>query len=258
VTAVMRRAALALGLPVTLIAVWWVSTADSTSFYWPPLQTIIEAFRETWTIDRLRDDVVPSLLRLTAGFTLAVLLGVAGGLAVGSFGWLRETLEPPLEFLRAIPPPVLVPVIMLFAGIGDGMKVLVIVSGCVWPVLLNTVEGVRGIDPVLRETATSYRIGRRRRVGSLLLRGASPQIVAGARQALAIGIILMVISEMFAATNGLGFTIVQFQRSFAIPQMWSGVILLGLIGVALSLLFRLVEARALAWYHGLRTAQRKA
>lgn len=257
-TAALRRAGLLLGLPVALVTAWWFSTAGSTSFYWPPLQTIVEAFRDTWTLARLREDAVPSLLRLAAGYTLAVLLGVATGLAVGSFRALRETLEPPLEFLRAIPPPVLVPVIMLFAGIGDGMKVIVIVSGCVWPVLLNTVEGVRGIDPVLRETATSYRIGRRRRITSLLLRAASPQIVAGARQALAIGIILMVISEMFAATNGLGFTIVQFQRSFAIPQMWSGVMLLGLIGVVLALLFRFVEGRLLAWYHGLRATERKA
>jgi len=89
------------------------------------------------------------------------------------------------------------------------------------------------------------------------VRGASPQIAAGLRQALSIAIILMVISEMFAASNGLGFAIVQFQRSFAIPEMWSGIILLGLLGFALSVLFRLVERRALGWYHGLREAQRK-
>jgi hypothetical protein len=84
----------------------------------------------------------------------------------------------------------------------------------------------------------------------------SPQIVTGMRQALSIAIILMVISEMFAASNGLGFTTVQFQRSFAIPEMWSGVLLLGLLGFALSLLFRFAENRVLAWYHGLRRAQR--
>jgi ABC-type nitrate/sulfonate/bicarbonate transport system permease component len=89
-----------------------------------------------------------------------------------------------------------------------------------------------------------------------VLRSASPQIVTGMRQALAIGIILMVISEMFAASSGLGFTIIQFQRGFAIPEMWSGILLLGLLGVALSLAFRVVERRALSWYHGLREAQR--
>ena len=112
-----------------------------------------------------------------------------------------------LEFLRAIPPPVLVPILILFAGIGDLMKVLVIVSGCIWPILLNTVEGVRAVDEVLSDTCRSYRIGGWLRLRHLTLRAASPQIVTGARQALSIGVILMVISEMFAAQSGLGFTV---------------------------------------------------
>lgn len=87
-------------------------------------------------------------------------------------------------------------------------------------------------------------------------RGASPQIVTGARQALSIAIILMVISEMFAANNGLGFTIVSFQRSFALPQMWTGIILLGLVGVSLSVIFRRIERPVLFWYLGLRESQR--
>src|SRR5690606_29903146 len=82
------------------------------------------------------------------------------------------------------------------------------------------------------------------------------QIFAGLRQALSIGVILMVISEMFAASNGLGFAVVQFQRGFAIPEMWSGILLLGLLGVLLALAFRVVERRALAWYHGLRRSRR--
>jgi ABC-type nitrate/sulfonate/bicarbonate transport system permease component len=89
------------------------------------------------------------------------------------------------------------------------------------------------------------------------LPAASPQIVTGARQALSIGIILMVISEMFAASSGLGFTIVQFQRGFQIPEMWSGVLLLGLIGVGLAMLFRLAERWVLRWYHGIHAALRE-
>jgi ABC-type nitrate/sulfonate/bicarbonate transport system permease component len=123
-------------------------------------------------------------------------------------------------------------------------------------VLLNTAEGVRAVDEVLADTCRSYGIRGTARVRHLVLRSASPQIVAGARQALSIGIILMVISEMFAASSGLGFTVVQFQRSFAIPEMWSGVLLLGLLGVAFSLAFRLAERRVLHWYHGLRAAER--
>ncbi len=156
-------------------------------------------------------------------------------MALGSSRGLRATLEPVLEFLRAIPPPVLVPIFILVAGIGTTMKVLVIVSGCLWPILLNTIEGARACDEVLEDTCRVYGIRGSTRLRHLVLRAASPQIVTGMRQALAIGIILMVISEMFAASSGLGVAIMQFQRGFAIPEMWSGILLLELLGVILCL-----------------------
>jgi ABC-type nitrate/sulfonate/bicarbonate transport system permease component len=255
---VIRRAGLVLALPAVLFVVWFVATDGSENFYLPPLRRILTAFADTWTPARLRADVVPSVARLAVGYLLAVLLGVGLGVLIGEHRRLRATLEPVLEFFRAVPPPVLVPVIVLFAGIGDGMKVIVIVSGCVWPILLNTVEGVRAVDQVLIDTARSYGVTGLTRLRRLVLPSAGPQIVTGMRQALSIAIILMVISEMFAASNGLGFTIVQFQRSFAIPEMWSGIILLGLLGFLLSELFRLAERRVLAWYYGLREAQRRS
>ncbi|KUO15652.1 ABC transporter permease [Streptomyces dysideae] len=255
---VLLRAAFVIALPVLLVAGWWVTSDDSTDVYWPPLRTILETFPDVWTGERLKDDVLPSVLRLTGGYALAAVVGVALGTVIGSYRRVRAVCEPVLEFLRAVPPPVLVPVIMLFAGIGDTMKVTVIASGCVWPILLNTVEGVRAVDPVMTETARSYGITGTTRLRSLVLRSASPQIFAGLRQALSIGIILMVISEMFAASNGLGFTIVQFQRGFAIPDMWTGILVLGLLGFLLSVVFQLVERRVLGWYHGLRASSRRS
>lgn len=254
---VLRRFLLIVTVPALLVAAWWAATENSTDFFWPPLSAILGTFGETWFEGRFGADVLPSLARLLAGYLIALALGTGLGVAIGSVRVLRGVLEPVLEFFRAIPSPVLVPILMLFAGIGSGMKVLVIVSGCVWPILLNTVEGVRALDEVLRDTARCYRMRPHSRLVHLVLRGASPQIAAGARQALSIGIILMVISEMFAASNGVGFTIIQFQRSFSIPQMWSGIILLGLIGIALSVVFQLVEARVLNWYTGLRRSQRE-
>lgn len=271
---VLRSVLLVVGLPAVLLAVWWVLTASSTSYFNPPLRTIVATFGETWfegpagqgsagpdsvgqgfAGSRIVTDVVPSVLRLLAGYAVALVVGVVLGVAIGSSRALRAFAEPVLEFFRAIPPPVLVPILMLFLGIGTSMKIVVIATGCLWPILLNTVEGVRGLDPVLRDTARAYRLGRVATVRHLVLRGASPQIVTGARQALSIGIILMVISEMFAAKDGLGFSIVQFQRSFAIPEMWSGVILLGVVGVLLSLVFRAVTNAVLRWYLGYRQSQ---
>jgi ABC-type nitrate/sulfonate/bicarbonate transport system permease component len=167
-------------------------------------------------------------------------------------------LEPVLEFFRAIPPPVLVPIFILLFGIGDGMKVIVIAFGCMWPILLNTVEGVRAVDSVLSDTARVYRITGSARLRKLVLPSASPQIYAGLRQGLSVAIILMVISELFAASNGLGFAVVQAQRSFAIPETWAGMLMLGLLGFLLAMLFKVVENRQLAWYHGLRRAQRSS
>ncbi|MFZ3310709.1 MAG: ABC transporter permease [Xanthobacteraceae bacterium] len=251
-----RRVAVALALPVTLIAAWWITSADSQSFYFPPLQTILQTFGKLWFTPQALSNIAPSLWRFSVGYLAAALIGIAVGIPVGASRNLRNVLEPVLEFLRAIPPPVLIPVLILFAGLGNEMKALVILFGCIWPVLLNTVAGVRALDEVLAETVRSYRIGRFARLWHFMLPGASPQIFTGLRQSLSIGIILMVVSEMFAAKDGIGFVLVQYQRTFAIPEMWSGIILLGIIGIVLSLLFRAIEAWLLGWYHGLRQSQR--
>ena len=258
VAAVTARIARLLGLPTVLVVTWWLVSARSTQFYQPPLSRIVGVFPETWLGERIGADVLPSLGRLAVGYAIALVVGVALGVLIGLVRWLRALLEPVLEFLRAIPPPIVVPILILIAGIGDGMKILVIVSGGIWPILLNTVEGVRAADEVLADTCRTYRIGGLLRLRHFVLRAASPQIITGARQALSISIIMMVISEILGSTNGLGHTILEFQRGFEIPEMWSGVLLLGGIGVVLSLLFRLVERRVLAWYHGVRAADRAA
>ncbi|MGW0823210.1 ABC transporter permease [Streptomyces sp. NPDC002845] len=255
---VLVRLFFVLALPALLVAAWWVASDDSTDVFWPPLRTILTTFPDVWTGERLRDDVLPSVLRLSAGYASAAVVGVALGTVVGSYRRVRAVCEPVFEFLRAVPPPVLVPVIMLFAGFGHTMKIVVIASGCVWPILLNTVEGVRAVDSVMSETARSYGVTGLARLRHVVLPSAGPQIFAGLRQALSIGIILMVISEMFAASNGLGFTIVQFQRGFAIPDMWTGILVLGLLGFLLSVVFQLVERRVLGWYHGLRASSRRS
>ncbi|MBM6403186.1 ABC transporter permease subunit [Phycicoccus sp. CSK15P-2] len=255
----LARIGYAVALPLVLFTLWWVASAGSESFFWPPLSDILAAFPDTWFGERITTDVLPSIARLLIGYLLALALGVALGIPIGLYRRVRAFAEPTLEFFRAIPPPVLVPVIALFAGYtGSTSKIVTIVIGCLWPILLNTVEGVRAVDEVLVDTAKVYHLSTRSTLVHVVLRGASPQIAAGARQALSIGVILMVISELFGANRGLGASIVQFQRSFAIPEMWTGIIVLGLLGVLLSVIFRLVETRALAWYRGVRDANRGA
>ncbi|MDQ0755382.1 ABC transporter permease [Arthrobacter sp. B3I4] len=247
-----------LALPVLLVLAWWASTLGTVNFFVPTPATLVKKFANVWFSERFFTDVLPSIGRLLVGVVAAILIGVVGGVLIGSVRWLRALLEPTLEFFRAIPPPVLVPVLMLLLGITDTMKVVVIISGCVWPVLLNTIEGVRAVDSVLSDSSHTYGIDGWARVRYLVLPSASPQIMAGVRQSLSLGLILMVISEMFASSSGLGFTIVQFQRSFAIPEMWSGIAVLGLLGVAMSFIFQWAERNILRWYHGQKEVENAA
>ncbi|MGL3150161.1 ABC transporter permease [Microbacterium sp. A82] len=247
-----------LALPIVLVLLWWISTIVNPSFFVPTPGELVTTFFDTWFGERLAEDVLPSIGRLFLGIAGSIIIGVGLGLLIGSFKPLRQLLEPLLEFFRAIPPPVLLPLLMIIIGVNWRMQVFVIIFGSLWPVLLNTVEGVRATDEVQRDTARSYGLGRMARLRYLILPAAAPQILAGVRQCLSIALILMVISELWYTSAGLGFTIVQFQRNFAIPEMWSGILVLGLIGLGLAVLFRYTERYILRWYHGLREVQRES
>lgn len=235
-------------LPLVLLLLWWTLSADSTSVYFPALSRIWESFHELWLFDRWSSDVLPSLQRMGLGLALAAVVGIALGVVIGLLPLAQRAAGPYLEFLRAIPPAALVPAAILALGIGDAMKVFIVAFGAVWPILLNTVDGIRSVHPTLLATIRSYNVGRTRAIFRVILPGAGPQISAGLRTALSLGIILIVVSEMVASTNGLGYFILNSQRTFAIPDMWSGIILLGLLGIALNAAYVLIERLVLRWY----------
>jgi ABC-type nitrate/sulfonate/bicarbonate transport system permease component len=240
------------GAPALLVAAWWIWSVRAHSFYFPPLPDILDTFRATWLFDRVGSDLARSLGRLGAGFAIAVAAGIAAGVALGSSPAARRAAAPLVEFLRAIPPVALIPFGIVVWGIGDGMKVFVIAMVCVWPVLLNTIDGVAGLDLTLAETAHAYGIEGVQRLRRVVLPSAAPQIFAGVRTGVSLALIVMVVSEMVASTNGVGYFVVQSQRSFAIPEMWSGIVVLGLLGYALNLAVVVVERRVLRWHRGAR------
>ena len=246
--------ALEIAVPVAVIALWWWWSTTAETFYFPPLPDILDTFAETWVFERWGSDVVPSLIRLGAGFTIAVLVAVVVGVPLGMSATARRAAGPIVEFLRAIPPPALIPFGIVVIGVGNNMKIFIIAFVCIWPVLLNTIDGIRGIDPTMLDTARVYGMRGRDRLRRLILPAASPQIFAGMRTAVSLSLILMVISEMVASTNGIGFFVLQSQRSFAIPEMWSGIVLLGLLGYVLNAMFLLAERRVLAWHRGARAS----
>jgi len=242
--------ALALVLPVLLLVGYDLWARGAGDFFFPPLSVIGSTFAEDWLFDRVPTDLLPSLGRMLAGYAISVVLGVAAGVLLGLSRTLATALEPVLQFLRALPPPALIPVSLLVFGAGDSAKVFLIVLGALWPVLLNTVDGVRGVDPTALDMARSYRIPARARLTRVVLPAALPRIFAGARTALSIAIILMVVSELVGAANGVGHTVQLAQRGFNIPEMWAGTVLLGLVGFAFNALFVAVERRVLRWHHG--------
>lgn len=248
--------AYALGLPIVLLVIWGLWASASPAPFFPSPLIIFDAFVDTWVGPAFVTDVLPSLARLALGIVLSVLVGIVAGTLIGLVRWLRELLEPMLEFFRAIPPPVLIPIVAVLLGPTDSMKITVIVAGSIWPVLLNTIDGVRATDSVMTETARSFALTPAERIRYLVLPAASPRIMAGTRQSLSIALILMVISEMFYSSSGLGYRIVYFQRNYLIAEMWGGILLLGLIGVLLAVIFGFVERRVLRWYHGIKEVER--
>jgi ABC-type nitrate/sulfonate/bicarbonate transport system permease component len=246
------RLALQLVLPVALVAVWWWTSENSTTVFYPPLSRIVEKLQDDWLFEQVGSDLLPSLGRFTAGYAIAVVAGVALGTLVGLAPRLRLASEPVVEFVRSIPPPLMLPFALVVIGIGNDSKIALIAIGSVWPVLLNTIDGVRGVDPLMLDMARSYGIGRRTMITRLMLPAASPKIVAGMRTALSIALILMVISEMQASSNGLGFQVLNAQRSFDSAGTYAGVIVIGAVGLIVNLGFLVVEGWIMRWHRGSR------
>jgi ABC-type nitrate/sulfonate/bicarbonate transport system permease component len=130
------------------------------------------------------------------------------------------------------------------------MKVAMIAFGVVWPILLNTADGVGSVEPLHRETGRAFRVGGRDQVIRIVLPSAAPKIFAGLRVSLSIAVILMVISEMVATVNGVGFELVQAQRSFRTLDVWATIVLLGIIGYVLNAILAVIERNMLSWHRG--------
>lgn len=235
-------------LIVVVFAVWWTVSANSTNIFIPSLEDILLSLRRDLANGVIGSGAGYSLTNLGVGLLLAVAVGIAGGLILGETRRLREIVDPVIHFFRSVPQAALVPLIIGAFGIGQGPKIYTIAFACMWPVLLNTIDGVLGVEPTIRKFSKVYRIPPGLHFRRVVLPAALPQIVAGIRVALPIGITVMVVSELFAANKGLGFYILNSSATFQVPETWAGALLVGVIGYILSLLFIVFERRILSWY----------
>ncbi|HSC73327.1 MAG TPA: ABC transporter permease [Gaiellaceae bacterium] len=249
----MLKVAAEIAVPVAIVALWqlWATNRDDPKF--PPPSTILAKFQDMWLFSEFGTHVVPSLERIGLGFAIAVVAGIAIGIPLGLSRPARVWAMPHIEYWRAMPPPALLPIsIILLHSIGNLQKVSFIAFFCLFPVLLNTIDGVRGIDPSFLETGRSYGLGRIERIRRIVLPAAFPQIVAGMRIGLSLAVIMMVLSEYFSSTSGVGYVLLISKNTFDFGPMWAAILLIGVLGYVLNLLFLAVERRLLAWHRGWR------
>ena len=244
-----------IAVPVAILAAWQLWAASANDAHFPRVTTILETFQDLWLFSQFDDHVVPSLLRIGAGFVIAVVVGVAIGIPIGLSRRARVLAMPHVEYWRAMPPPALLPIsIVLLHSIGNRQKVSFIAFFCLFPVLLNTIDGVRGIDPTMLDTARSYGVRGLERIRRIVLPAALPQIFAGMRTSLSLAVIMMVLTEYFSSTSGVGYVLLVSKNTFEMGPMWAAIVLIGLLGYLLNLLLILVERRVLAWHRGWRAA----
>jgi ABC-type nitrate/sulfonate/bicarbonate transport system permease component len=258
---VIQSFAVRYGLGIALIIVWEFAARKAGSIFFPPPSEILHRAASLWLSgpphrlflsDSVFQDVLPSIFRLLGGWAFAVLIGIPLGILIGRSRNLSDLVNPSLQFLRAIPGPALIPIFIILLGTESTMRVTLIAFGSVWPILLNTIEGTRTVDPVQIDTARAFRIPRHARLWRIVLPAAIPKIFAGMRVSLALAVILMVVSELVASTSGIGYRIQNAQIMFLLTDMWCGIILLALIGYTVNLLFLKFERRVLAWHRGAR------
>jgi ABC-type nitrate/sulfonate/bicarbonate transport system permease component len=241
-----------LGVAVFLsaIGVWEAWARIEPSFVFPPASAIVERAWQIWPTSEFLRTVAPSLERLAAGYAIGAGAGVAVGVVMGASRPVRQTLGPLVEILRATPPIAIVPAAIVILGLDDSMRISVIAFGVMFPVLVNSLDGVRAVSPEARDTASLLRLGRVERIFRIYLPAALPTIFAGLRVALSIGIVMVVISEFVGAQNGIGYYIRFQQTQLNVPEVYAGILFLGLLGYVLNAIFLVVERHALAWHYG--------
>jgi ABC-type nitrate/sulfonate/bicarbonate transport system permease component len=236
-------------LVVALLLVWEASArlgwVDSRN--WPLVTAVFAAIVRGFAGGELAQLLLSTLRRMSIGYVLGGGIGIALGILAGSIRTLRYAIKPLIEVLRPIPAPAIVPPLILLLGVDDSLKITVVAMACFFPVFINTLAGVEGIDDVLLQTARTFRIGRGRALIQVFLPATLPMIAAGLRIAIGIGLVVTVISEMIAGSSGLGYYIVQMQYAMKPEAMYAAIATLAVTGYLLNRVFLALELHFVPW-----------
>lgn len=226
----------ALILPALLLGAWQIAATQQwlDGLYFPPPLKIWDALWRPSTDHTLVKEGATTVARAIKGWVIGGAIGAAVGLALSRSQSVERAVAPTLEFMRSFPAPVIVPVALLFLGVGERMEVTVVAFAALWPVLINTTVGARSTEPLLIDAARVFHMSRLRQASQILLPSALPSILVGLRISLAVSLVVAVVAEMLGSGAGLGNLIIEASSRFQIPNVYAIVVVLGVIGVAVN------------------------
>jgi NitT/TauT family transport system permease protein len=249
----------ALGLRLTAIAAFlglWSALAGAVvvlqlfnPIFLPGPWLVLGSLAELAAKGQLWGHVAATLERVAIGFGTGAAAGVTLGLAAGALAPVRNVIEPLVELLRPIPPLAMLPMFIVWVGIGEPSKIGFITYATFFPIFLTTVTGVRQIDPLLLRAARSLGARGPALFARVILPAALPDVLTGLRLGVALAFFVIVISEFIGAEQGLGFLINDGRNFFQVPQMLGAAVVLGLLGYAGNELVRWLERRLTRWQH---------
>jgi NitT/TauT family transport system permease protein len=238
-------------LSVVLFLILWELCARFkllvNPIFLPPVSDVFEVL---WTITlsgELWRHLSISLQRSLLGFSLGMAFSVPLGLCIGWFKKFGAFVNPLLQTFRNMPTLALLPVFIMFFGIGEFSKVMVIFWGVLWSVLLNTISGVQSVDPQLIKAARSIGAGNLRLFTSVILPGSLPFIFTGMRISATTSILILIAAEMIGASKGLGYALYFYQANMKIPYMYAYIIIMAVLGVSLNYTLEVTERRSFRW-----------
>jgi NitT/TauT family transport system permease protein len=213
----------------------------------PPLSRVLQAWWSLLLSGDLYANIEASVLLALTGLALSIVFGVAAGLLIGWYRPAARMLNPIIELCRNTAPLALLPVFILTLGIGQASKIAIVLYACIWPIILNTIMGVQGVDPLLIKLSRSMGFGPLQTFRKFVLPAAVPSLFTGIRLAGAASMLVLIAAEMVGANKGLGFYITYAQSNFQIPNMYAGILTIALVGLAFNQALLVLERHFSAW-----------
>ena len=242
---------------VLFLALWEIAPRsgiiDNTFF--PPFSKVASALWDLILSGKLIGHLLKSFQRSIIGFGLGLIIAIPLGLIIGWFTKIERVLDPLLQTFRQTSALALFPVFILLFGIGEVSKVAIIFWGVQWPILLNTISGVKNVDPLLIKSAKSMGAKPFTLFRKVILPGAFPSIFTGMRLSATSSILILIAAEMIGSNEGLGYLIYWAQSSYEIPVMYAAIITIALLGLVLNYGLVLFGKKIMAWQQNTVTGE---